>query len=91
LNSVNRLRERGLTGRDAADRRDLLRHLRAGEDAALARLRPLAHLDFDRAHLRVLPDLDQPYPVHLALRRADAVLRGSDLEDHVRAAAEVVR
>src|SRR5579885_2039997 len=79
-----------MSRRDAADARNLLRHLGARQDAALAGLRALAQLDFNHAHLRMPRHFAQLALVEIAVKIAHAVLGGAHLEHQVAAAGEVV-
>ena len=82
--------ERILSRSDAADARDLVVHLGARQDAALARFGALAELDLEHAHLRDGGDLVQPVVAQLAVQIAHSVLGGADLEHEVAAAFQVI-
>ena len=76
---------------DAADRRDLRRHLRRRQHPAEARLRALRELDLDRAHRRAGDRLLQVLQREAPLRVAAAEVAGADLEDQLAAVAVVRR
>ena len=82
--------DRGLVRRDAANARDLVRHLGGGQDAALARFRSLTELEFDHPDLFQRHDLPQAVKVEPAPGIAHAVFGGADLENEVGTAFEMI-
>jgi hypothetical protein len=76
---------------NAADAGDLGRHLVAGQDAALARLRPLRELDLESPYRFVRGQFAQAFCGQLPAHVAHPVFRGADLKDDVAAALEMIR
>src|SRR5262249_33953987 len=64
--------------------------LGGGEEPAEPRLRALAELDLDRAHLRREERLEEPLHRELALGRAGAEIAGAELPDDLAALSVVV-
>jgi hypothetical protein len=76
---------------DAANGRNLGRHLVAQQDAALARFGSLRQLDLEGPHGRLRGQFAQARIGQVAVLVAYAVLRGTDLEDNVAATVQMSR
>ena len=79
-----------LTFRDAANGGNFGGDLRSGQYSSLARLCPLAQLQFEHPDIFVGGDLAQPVVAEIAILIAHAVLCRSDLEDDVASAFQVM-
>src|SRR5690349_5247761 len=84
-------RDAVLAHRDAARRRDLGRHLRRRQHAAVARLRALRELELDHLDLREMRFFGEARLAEDAGTLAGAEVTGAELPDDVAAVLAVIR